>query len=281
VDHKLRYSVENYVGRERYPPNRDGRQSLLQKHDHFLLSPDFFTKIDKMAGQLSVVLCHEQKPDLQIIDALEDDAFVVPVFLNVALELEWHLRPMQSRTEVVADVVAVIKAAPVVAAVDAGNGILKIVRRIGCVDEGVLGPIARHHAEAGRHQRDDKYGKGRGRIYLPKQNAHREEPDLAEHYFPQEVPFLFPLKIIREVCDPENEEQKKIDRETFDAVASIVHGAAQIIREIVFNMMHHDVMSEIGLWGFALERSQHPRDIVIQQAISLLEQGAMAGVVHH
>jgi hypothetical protein len=56
--------VKDYVGSERYALNGDGGQPLLQKQNRFVLCPQFLTEINKVAGQFSVVLGHEKKPNL-------------------------------------------------------------------------------------------------------------------------------------------------------------------------------------------------------------------------
>ncbi len=123
--------------------------------------------------------CPEQDRDHEEVDSLKHDRAVGDVDLAVVDDLFGSLGPVTVGLEVVADVIAVVEAAAVVAGVDAGDGVDVAVAGARGIDERVLAPVAPHHQETDedKRQQEDEQGADRSQ---PKPDARDDvEPDFA------------------------------------------------------------------------------------------------------
>lgn len=69
--------------------------------------------------------------------------------------------------------------------------------------------------------------------------------------------------------------------EAEEAVALVSHGGAQVAIEVVFGVVHHDVVHVVGIGCFTEEGTEHPWDVVVEEPIFSFEQCAVARVVQH
>jgi hypothetical protein len=99
-------------------------------------------EVDEVLRERVVALQHQEQPDDEEVDALEDDRAFIRVARAVLLEVARHLGPVPRRHDVMADVIAVVEAALVVRAVDARDAVRVRALRLLLRDERVLRPIA-------------------------------------------------------------------------------------------------------------------------------------------
>jgi len=92
---------------------------------------------------------HQEKPNDEVVDLLEDHRVGLAIALEILLKMAGHLGPMHRWVNVVGNMVAVVEAAPVVKRVDAGQAVPIRILGMGPFHEGMLGPIAVHHHQAG------------------------------------------------------------------------------------------------------------------------------------
>ena len=181
---------------------------------------------------------------------------------------------MPRRFEVMADVVAVVEAAAVVARVDAGDAVSVVVLGRRLVDERVLPPVARHHREPRDEERDEEHHERRPQVDEEQDQDAAVERQLAREGPPEERTPLLPDEVPRQIEEPGEEEPEDVPREIEDAVAPVGQGRADVVLEIVLGVVHSDVVREVGLRRLAEERPEHPGHVVVHPVPATLGRGA-------
>src|SRR6185369_910044 len=77
----------------------DRLQPLVDERQDLGLAAALAAQVDEALGQRLVALEHEQEPDLEVVDALEDERALVAVGGEVVAELARHLGPVARRLQ--------------------------------------------------------------------------------------------------------------------------------------------------------------------------------------
>lgn len=218
-----------------------------------------------------VLVQHEHQPYLEEIDAFKHEGALVHVGLDVLFELAGHLGPVHGRAHVMTDVIAVVKAAAIVACVDARDAVAVAVAGCLTVDKRVLTPVAAHHEESHGHERNDEDRQSRLPVYEAKRRDNGVVAKLANQHAAHPTESIALVKVHAELDDSEEEEAAEVDQKVAEVVAAVGKSAAQIVFEIVLRVMHTDVVCCVGFGRLTEEGTKHPRDVVREEAVLLFE----------
>jgi hypothetical protein len=114
------------------------------------------------------------------------------------------------------------------------------------------------------------------------EQRHADEPGrFAQRAADEErAPVLF-VEVAGQLEDAGEEEAQEVPEEAAEAVATVRHRGAQVLGQVVLGMVHPQVVGEERLRRFAEEGTEHRGDVVAEEAVRALEEGAVAGVVQH
>jgi len=190
-------------------------------------------------------------------------------------------RPVHRRANVVADVVAVVPALVVVLVVDASDGVLVVVARIGVVNKGVLGPVAEHHNEAADEKGQNEH-KQRG---LPIDKTQRDTEQVKEsftaHHFRDQGWAVVASEIAYSAVQPEQQKVAEIAQPIAETVPLVLHSAAFVFGQVVFGVVHAHVVRSVGLRCLTEKRADDPRQVMVKKFVFFFKEFTMAGAVQH
>lgn len=218
---------------------------------------------------------------MQEVNAVKHDGVIADVLLDGAAEIIGVFRPVHGGFDVMADVVTIVPAFVVVLGIDAGDAVLVGVAGVFRANEGMLRPVAEHHHNARYHKRNDEhYQRGRP-VYKAHAHAEGHKEKLPAHGAHQQLFAFLAHKIAGQVVDAGKEEAAQVRAKSADRVPLKAHGAAFVFRQVVFRVVHADVVTVVSFRRLAKERPQYPGKVMVHNIVLFPEKGAVAGAVQH
>lgn len=202
---------------------------------------------------------HHEKPDGGIVQGVESECAALRELINVPIEPIRELGPMQRRMHVMANVVAVIVCQLVHIRVDEIVGEVKRILMILRVHKNMLGKVSEHQQERGHEIRNDNSPKCRLSAHSRVQKVCTPEINsLSCNTCHKEGVASATEEVIGQLNPDGEHVSHPVLKEMENIIALIRHGSRDIIREnVIFNVMHDNMVEIVGSRGQAKEWSQN------------------------
>ncbi len=225
---------------------------------------------------------HQEQPDLEEVEAVEDDGILFSIKGAILVEFVRHFRVMHTRLEVVDDVIPIVEAASIVASVDARNATFEVVVWFLGINERVLAPVAGHHEgtheDNGKDEHDERCLKtdhcGKKHADCPK--GEFTEKQLSHHFLA-----LAPLVVPGEIDQAEDHEPAPIVKPMCESIALVGHRGREISKKVTLFVMHSHMMHEVGIGSLTEHGPNEPRDDVIKIFVATIEKRPMGRAMEH
>lgn len=269
------------ITRQNFPSRRNPPCSLLQKGHHLLFRGILVTNVHEVPGQQVIALAHQVGPYMQEVNAVKHNGIVADVVLDGTAEIIGVFRPVHGGFDVMADVVAIVPAFVVVLGIDAGNAVLVGIAGVFRANKGMLRPVAQHHHNARYYKgNNEHYQRGRP-VYKAHAHAEGHKEKFPAHGAHQQLFAFLAHKIAGQVINAGKEEAAQVCAKPADGVPLKAHGAAFVFRQVIFRVMHANMVTVVSFRRLAKERAQYPGKVVVHEIVLLPEKGAVAGTVQH
>ena len=89
------------------------------------------------------------------------------------------------------------------------------------------------------------------------------------------------MEIKRHFINAKEQKVGEIAHEGAETIALVIHGAAFVFFQVVFRVVHSDVVAVVAFGRLAEKRPDYPRQIVVENIIFPFEPFSMAGAMKH
>ena len=128
----------------------------------------------------------------------------------------------------------------------------------------MLCPVSNHHYKTRKEKRNNENYHCCGKTNKGKTDTQKEKKKFTHQAFnDQQVPVFF-MEVTNQPEHTKKQEIKKVAEKINEAVSLIRHGGASVVLQVIFRMMHPDVMTVIGFRCLSKEWPNHPWKIVIE-----------------
>ena len=116
-------------------PSLNSLHSFLHEGNNLLFAAEGVVNVDYIISKLIISLIHQPEKDVQVMNAVKDERFILHELLFVLQECSGYIRVMKCRIEVMDGMVAIVPAILVVDIIDAVVNTAEMTLRVAFLDK--------------------------------------------------------------------------------------------------------------------------------------------------